>query len=111
MTEPRLFGIKRRLKSVLLPAVFLIVAVLFGWNTITGDRGLAGYPERQELLRRVAAVNEAARAERDAWEHKVAGLRAHTLDPDALDERAREILNRAHPRDIIIQHSQQDRLF
>lgn len=76
-----------------------------------GDRGLLAYPEHQELLQQVTGENEAARAERNAWERRVKGLRARTLDPDTLDERARAMLHRGKPGDVIIQYQSEDRLF
>ena len=45
---------------------------------------------------------ERVTAERKKWEHRVSLLRADRLDPDLLDERARAMLNYAHPRDLVL---------
>ena len=49
---------------------------------------------------------EATLAETEAtkriWEHRVAGLRNQSLDPDMIDERARFLLHAAWPHDIIV---------
>jgi cell division protein FtsB len=45
---------------------------------------------------------ERVKAERKQWEHRVSLLRADKLDPDLLDERARAMLNYAHPRDLTL---------
>jgi len=96
---------------MIAPAVFLAITGYFGWNATQGDRGLVAYAERQELLRQVVADQDAAKAERDAWETRVAGLRARHLDPDTLDERARAMLNLAEPSDVIVKLGPQEKLF
>ena len=67
--------------------------------------------QRQELLQQVLIDQAAAKAERDGWETRVAGLRARHLDPDTLDERARAMVNLADPSEVIIKLSPQDKMF
>ena len=57
------------------------------------------------------ADQDAAKAERDGWETRVAGLRARHLDPDTLDERARAMLNLAEPSDVIVKLGPQEKLY
>ncbi len=104
-------AIKRRIKIALTPAIFLSITAYFGWNATQGDRGLVAYAQRQDLLRQVLADQAAAKAERDGWETRVAGLRARHLNPDTLDERARAMLNFAEPSDVIVKFSGQEKLF
>ena len=47
-------------------------------------------------------LNPSSSAERKVWEHRVSLLHADRLDPDLLDERARAMLNYAHPRDLVL---------
>ncbi|HQT77018.1 MAG: hypothetical protein B7Z80_04905 [Rhodospirillales bacterium 20-64-7] len=103
--------LKRRLKAVIAPSIFLALTAYFGWNATQGDRGLVAYAKRQELLRQVIAEQNAAKAERDSWQIRVSGLRAKHLDPDTLDERARSMLNLADPSEVVVKLSQQDKLF
>jgi cell division protein FtsB len=42
------------------------------------------------------------KAERAHWDRKVALLRPDRIDPDTLDERARALLNLAHPNDLVM---------
>jgi cell division protein FtsB len=93
------------------PAAFLMITGFFAWNATQGDRGLVAYAQRQDLLRQVVADQAIAKAERDGWETRVAGLRARHLDPDTLDERARAMLNLADPQDVIVKLGPQDKLF
>ena len=103
--------LKRRAKASVAPLVFLAIAGYFGWNATQGNHGLVAYAERQTLLHQAQSEHDAAQAERDQWERRVAGLRANHLDPDTLDERARAMLNLADPTDVIVPYAQKDRLF
>ena len=92
-------------------------------SDLPGDHGLfwlerhAGRP-RPCGLRPAAGTaapgsgrQSAAKAERDGWETRVAGLRARHLDPDTLDERARAMLNLAEPNEVIVKLGPQEKLF
>lgn len=103
--------IKRRLKSVVAPLCFLAVVGYFSWNAAQGNRGLVAYALRQDLLAQAQADQAKALAERDAWQRRVAGLRSRHIDPDALDERARAMLNLADPTDVIVPYTAKDKLF
>jgi cell division protein FtsB len=96
---------------MLAPSVFLAITAYFGWNATQGDRGLKAYAQRRDLLHQVIAEEAAAKAERDALETRVSGLRAKHLDPDTLDERARAMLNLAEPGDVIVKLGPQEKLF
>ena len=103
--------IKRRLKAVVAPLIFLSLVGYFGWNAVQGNRGLVAFAQRQELLAQVQAEQARAQADMAAWERRVSGLRARHIDADALDERSRAMLNLADPADIIVPYGSQDRLF
>jgi cell division protein FtsB len=49
-------------------------------------------------------ASEVARvkAERERWERRVALLKADRIDPDMLDERARQLLNYLDPHEVTI---------
>lgn len=104
-------AVKRRLKLTVAPVFFLSVTAYFGWSVTQGNHGLVANAQRQEMLRQVSTDNATARAERDAWERRVSGLRANHLDPDTLDERARAMLNLAEPNDVVVQFGPKDKLF
>lgn len=103
--------LKRRARIMIAPSIFLAVTAYFGWNAAQGDRGLVAYAKRRELLRQVMADQDAAKAERDMWQVRVSGLRAKHIDPDALDERARAMLNLADPSEVIVKLNGPDKLF
>jgi len=103
--------IKRRLKSAAMPAFLLALTGIFAWQATQGDHGLIMREQRKAQLAQAESNLAAAKAERDIWERKVAGLTASHLDKDALDQRARELLNLADPTEIVVQYGPKDKLF
>jgi cell division protein FtsB len=101
--------IKRRIRLVIAPSIFLAVTAYFGWSATQGNRGLVAQAERVELLRKVEADNALAKQERTRWEIRVAGLRTAQLNLDTLDERARVMLNLADPADIVVQYRENEK--
>ena len=103
--------LKKRGRAAVAPLLFLVLTGYFCWSATQGDRGLNGYERHHAAL--LAANNELARAETDRtmWEVRVASLRPAHLDPDALDERGRAMLNLSEPNDIVIPYPPNQRLF
>ena len=104
-------GVKRRARAAVGPAVFLALTGYFVWNATQGERGLVAYAERQQDL--VLAKAQLARTEAEVavWERRVAGLRGARLDRDALEERARAMLNLSDPADIVLQYPSGQKTF
>jgi len=104
-------ALKRRARAAVPPLVFLSLVGYFLWQATQGDHGLDALSQRQQDLK--AAQAELTRAEADllAWERRVAALRTSRLDPDALDERARAMLNLSDPNDIIVPYGSGQKLF
>lgn len=93
------------------PVVFLALASYFAWNATQGERGLNAFALRQQDLALAKTQLAQAEAETATWERRVTALRASRLDLDALDERARAMLNLSDPEDIVIPYGQGRRLF
>jgi cell division protein FtsB len=104
-------AIKRRLKAAIAPAVFLALVGYFLWNANQGDRGLEAAAQRQSDLVAATAGLDRAKAELQIWERRVASLRGNRINPDAVDERARAILNLSDPSDIVVPLGKNERLF
>src|SRR5580658_9017246 len=105
------FTTRRRVKSAAMPAFLLILTGIFAWQATQGDHGLIMREQRKTQLAQAEANLAAAKVERDIWERKVAGLTPSHLDKDALDQRARELLNLADPSEIVVQYGPKDKLF
>jgi cell division protein FtsB len=103
--------VKRQLRALVAPVVFLSLSAYFIWHASQGDRGLVAYAEREKDL--VLAKAQLARAEAEVvlWERRVSGLRGARLDADALDERARAMLNLSDPADIVLNYPSGQKLF
>ena len=102
---------RRKLKSAAMPAFLLALTAIFAWQATQGDHGLIMRERRKTELVQAEANLAAAKAERDNWERKVAGLTPSHLDKDALDQRARELLNLADPNELVVQYAPKDKLF
>lgn len=96
----------RRRVAIILPlALWLVsggVASFFVVEAWRGGRGLEA--KRAIKARTLEARIELAslKAEKARWQAKVSALRADQLDADLLDERARTILSRSHPNDVVL---------
>jgi cell division protein FtsB len=91
-----------RFRAFIFPLMALGVGGYFGYHLQIGEHGLkarADLESRKEVLEGELAGLDVVkqRLERD-----VALLRPESLDPDMLDERARALLNLAHPDDLVM---------
>jgi cell division protein FtsB len=96
-----------RFTAFIFPLLACGAAGYFGYHLQIGDHGLkarADLERRKDVLEgELAGLKEVrGRLERD-----VALLRPESLDPDMVDERARAILNLAHPDDLVIMKRRQ----
>ena len=101
--RPRIRSFLTSLSLYVLAAAFI---GYFGINAYTGNHGIRA---KQTLDQRIADLTQeldATRAERERWEHRVSLLRSDRIDPDLLEERARQLLEFADPRDVttLIKH-------
>jgi len=91
-----------KVKPLLVPACCLLVLGYFAYHAVEGDYGLFALGKLQD--RQVALQTDlaAVQAERARLEHYVSSMRPESLDRDVIDERARQALNMADPKDIVI---------
>ena len=97
ITRPRIRAFLASLGLYVLAAAFI---GYFGVNAYTGNHGIRA---KQTLDQRIADLTlelDQTRAERERWEHRVSLLRPDRIDPDMLEERARQLLDFADPRDV-----------
>jgi cell division protein FtsB len=70
---------------------------------------IAGCGRSRNLDQQIAQLSgelAGLKAERGTWERRVSLLRADSIDPDMLDERARVLLNYADPRELTLRVKQ-----
>ena len=74
----------------------------FAYHAVEGDYGLFALGKLKDRVASLEAELATARAEREQMERHVALMRPESLDRDMIDERAREALNMADAKDIVI---------
>ncbi|HEY2134939.1 MAG TPA: septum formation initiator family protein [Xanthobacteraceae bacterium] len=85
--------------------LYVLAALLigyFGVNAYTGNHGLRARQDLDQQIGALTAELNQAKADRDQWQRRVALLKSDSVDPDMLDERARQLLDYADPRDAIM---------
>jgi cell division protein FtsB len=106
-----LSSLKRILKGILVPALFLAVSGYFAWHAVHGERGLMAREKREADIAAARTELRRAEAERDAMERRVAGLRGDRLDRDQLEERARSLLNMVGRDEVVVPFAPERRLY
>jgi cell division protein FtsB len=74
----------------------------FAYHAVEGDYGLFALGKLQARVASLESELVAARHERERREAHVMLMRPESLDRDMIDERAREALNMADAKDIVI---------
>jgi cell division protein FtsB len=98
--------IRTRIRSALSAlGLYTGVALLIAYFWAHAHSGEHGLDAKQDLVQQEADLSRdlvLVKAEREAWEHRVALLRPNAVDPDLLEERARAQLHYSHPRDLTL---------
>ena len=92
-----------RRRTILTALGLYIFAALFvgyfAFNAFTGAHGLRAQADLDQQLAAMQTELDQLKAEHAVWDRRVNLLRSDRIDPDMLDERARELLNLSDPRD------------
>lgn len=91
-----------KLKPLLLPVCCLLILGYFAYHAIEGEYGLFALGKLNDRVASLQAELDSASAERARMERHVALMRPESLDPDMIDERAREALNMADAKDLVV---------
>lgn len=94
--------IRRRAAQAALPFVCLGAIAYFGYHAVVGDRGVHSYRQLEIEIEIAEAALAKTVAERQRLEHRVNLLRAGGLDPDLLEEEARQTLGLVHEDEVVI---------
>jgi cell division protein FtsB len=96
---------RRFLQSLALYTGAAGLIAYFGFHAWGGNYGLKAKKTYTAEITKLEEELSLVKSERVKLEHKISLLSPERIDPDMLDERARAILNYAHPNDIIILNS------
>jgi cell division protein FtsB len=91
-----------KIKPLLVPLGCLLVLGYFAYHAVEGDYGLFALGKLGERVAELEDELAAVRADRVRMMDHVALMRSENLDRDMLDERARQALNMADAKDIVI---------
>jgi cell division protein FtsB len=91
-----------KIKPLFVPACCLFVLSYFAYHAVEGDYGLFALTKLQDRVTTLKTELKEIQAERRHMEAHVALMRPESLDRDMIDERAREALNMADAKDIVI---------
>lgn len=90
------------MRPLLLPLLCLLIISYFAHHAVEGDYGLFALGKLKDRVAALESELQGVRAERERLERHVALMRSESLDRDMIDERAREALNMADAKDIVI---------
>ena len=99
---PSIRDARRRSLQLIAPIVAACLVSYFAYYTIDGPRGLKTMTKVQSDIAVSETRLDLLQTQSAALEKQVTRLRASSLDPDLLDERARAVLNFTKPNDLII---------
>jgi cell division protein FtsB len=97
-----LHELRRKARLLVGPALGIAATGYFTYHAFEGDRGLRAGREITQQLFQARQALAAVEAERDALQHKVAGLESDHVDPDLLDQQIRSTLDLVAPNEIVI---------
>lgn len=94
--------IRYRARSALWPIIGALLLAYFSYHMVQGQQGVLSLMQLQTKVEKAETLHASLQSERGELEARVALLRPDNLDPDMIEERARVMLNFAHPNEIVI---------
>ena len=94
--------INRNTWQTIASALGACIVGYFLYHTVQGDRGWLAMLRLQQQVNAAQDQLTQLQKEHQQLDHRVQLLRPDSLDPDLLDEKARELLNYSKPNDIVI---------
>jgi cell division protein FtsB len=94
------------LRPYLFVAVLAFLIFYFGFQALTGDRGLLTLSQRNEQLAEKRAELSQIQAQRKDLEARARLMRDGAISRDLVEERARYLLGFSDPRDYVIRTKQ-----
>ncbi len=91
-----------RIRPFVPIAILAFLIFYFGFQAMTGERGLLAWTNRNEVLAARTTELRQLRAERAELQVHARLLRDGSLSKDLLEERARSLLGLSDPRDYVI---------
>ncbi|MBB4040821.1 cell division protein FtsB [Microvirga flocculans] len=87
---------------LMLYGVSAAVAAYFLHHAHNGARGIEAQQKYEAQVAELSQELDGLKTQRTEWERRIALLRSDQIDRDLLEERARIMLGRVHPNDLVI---------
>ncbi|HJN23727.1 MAG TPA: septum formation initiator family protein [Rhodospirillales bacterium] len=97
-----LLEFRSRARFVIGPILGFCAIGYFVYHAFHGDRGFFAWRLLHQQVEEARQVYAATHARREVLTHRVKLLSPASLDPDMLEERARDMLNYGFPDDVVI---------
>ncbi len=94
--------LRRRARHIWGPTLGALLVLYFASHAFEGERGALAWVQLHQRIADAAAVLADTAARRGELGARVSQLRADSLDPDLLDERARIMAGLVHPSDLLV---------
>ncbi len=92
---------QRFFQTLALYSVCAMAIAYFGFHAFHGERGINAKIQFQADIEMLQSELQDLKRERSILARRVALLRNDSIDPDMLDLRTRDVLNFAHPQDLV----------
>ncbi|MCT6856033.1 septation inhibitor protein [Bombella sp. ESL0378] len=103
--------LRRSVRAICAPLLFLLLAAYFVWNALHGELGIRAYQHQKTLQAEAQLALANAHAEQNIWRRRVLALNENALDSDMLDERSRAMLNDSLKGDLVIPYGDKHPLY
>ena len=98
--------IRTRIRAFFRQLALLILAgaaiSYFGFHAFNGDHGIMAQRQYDDQKRDLSVQLASLRETRAALERRVALLKSEAIDPDVLEDKARNLLGMTHPNDVVV---------
>ncbi|MCF8495361.1 MAG: septum formation initiator family protein [Alphaproteobacteria bacterium] len=98
----RIFQHRYILRRNLIPIIGMCLCFYFIYHSIQGERGIVRLSVENREFASLSLKHDSLVREREQLEQKVVMLRPGSVDPDFLEERAREVLGYVRPGEITV---------
>jgi cell division protein FtsB len=94
--------LRRRARHIVGPTLGALLVLYFVSHAFEGDRGALAWVQLNQRIAQAAEDLEGTGVKRRELAKRVSQLRAGSLDPDLLDERARIMAGLGHPSELMV---------
>ena len=100
-----IFELRRRARHVVGPTLGALLVLYFASHAFEGDRGALAWMQLNQKITDAADILSVTVTKRQELARRGSQLRASSLDPDLLDERARIMAGLVQSSDLIIYYT------